>query len=78
VDKSQVNRHKVNLLLSKFFYSPTDAQVNFLKNSFKIYIEIDIKQLLHVLAKSPSSVSALFELARAPKHVGAVLMSILM
>jgi hypothetical protein len=29
--------------LSKFFYSPTDAQVNCLKNNFKIYIEIDIK-----------------------------------
>jgi hypothetical protein len=28
---------------SKFFYSPTDAQVNCLKNNFKIYIEIDIK-----------------------------------
>ena len=26
-----------------FFYSPTDAQMNCLKNSFKIYIKIDIK-----------------------------------
>ena len=26
-----------------FFYSPTDAQVNHLKNNFKIYIKIDIK-----------------------------------
>jgi hypothetical protein len=25
------------------FYSPTDAQVNCLKNNFKIYIKIDIK-----------------------------------
>ena len=31
------------LILSKFFYSPTDAQVNFLKNNFKIYIKIYIK-----------------------------------
>jgi hypothetical protein len=31
------------LILSKFFYSPTDAQVNCLKNNFKIYIKIDIK-----------------------------------
>jgi hypothetical protein len=26
-----------------FFYSPTDAQANCLKNNFKIYIKIDIK-----------------------------------
>jgi hypothetical protein len=26
-----------------FFYSPTDAQVNCHKNSFKIYVKIDIK-----------------------------------
>ena len=26
-----------------FFFSPTDAQVNCLKNNFKIYIKIDIK-----------------------------------
>jgi hypothetical protein len=29
--------------LSKFFYSPTDAQLNCLKNNFKIYIKADIK-----------------------------------
>ena len=29
-----------------FFYSPTDAQVNCLKNNFKIHIEIDIKTAL--------------------------------
>jgi hypothetical protein len=27
----------------KVFYPPTDAQVNRLKNNFKIYIKIDIK-----------------------------------
>jgi hypothetical protein len=38
-----------NLLNSKylcyqsFFYPPTDAQLNCLKNNFKIYIQIDIK-----------------------------------
>jgi hypothetical protein len=31
------------LSLSKFFYSPTDAQVNCLRNNFKIYIKIDTK-----------------------------------
>jgi len=30
-------------MLSKYFYSPTDAHVNCLKNNFKIYINIDIK-----------------------------------
>jgi hypothetical protein len=29
------------LLYQRFFYSPTDAQVNCLKNNFKIYIKID-------------------------------------
>jgi hypothetical protein len=31
------------LMLLKFFHLPTDAQVNCLKNNFKIYIKIDIK-----------------------------------
>jgi hypothetical protein len=31
------------LILSRFFYSPTDAQVNCLKNNLKICIKIDIK-----------------------------------
>jgi hypothetical protein len=30
-------------MLSELFYSPTDAQLNCLKNNFKIYIKIDIK-----------------------------------
>jgi hypothetical protein len=29
--------------IKAFFYLPTDAQVNCLKNNFKIYIKIDIK-----------------------------------
>ena len=29
--------------MSKFFYSPTDARVNCLKNNIKIYIKINIK-----------------------------------
>ena len=36
--------HTVRLdIIKVFFYSPTDAQVKFLKNNFKIYIKIDIK-----------------------------------
>jgi hypothetical protein len=31
------------LILSKFFYLPTDAQVNYLENNFKIYVKIDTK-----------------------------------
>jgi hypothetical protein len=32
-----------HIVAIRVFYSPTDAQVNCLKNSFKIYINIDIK-----------------------------------
>jgi hypothetical protein len=68
------------LILSKFFYSPTDAQVNYLKNNIRIYIKT-----------APTSGSSLFVLPKvtaitlastnttlpddgvtAPKHVGAV------
>jgi hypothetical protein len=42
-----------------FFYSPTDAQVNFLKNNFKIYIKINIKTAPTCFgAVTPSSGSA--------------------
>jgi hypothetical protein len=34
--------HSVHLDIIKVFYSPTDAQVNCLKNNFKTYIRIDI------------------------------------
>jgi hypothetical protein len=33
----------LHLDIIKDFYSPTDAQLNCLKNNFKIYIKIDIK-----------------------------------
>jgi len=53
------------ILLSKLFYSPTDAQVNCLENSFKIYIKIYIKTASTCFgAFTPSSGSALFELAK--------------
>jgi hypothetical protein len=51
--------------LSKFFYSPNDAQVNSLENNFKIYIKINIKTALTCFgAVTPSSGSALFMLAK--------------
>ena len=33
----------VHLHIIKVFYSPTDIQVNHLKNNFKIYIKMNIK-----------------------------------
>jgi hypothetical protein len=33
----------LHLDANKAYYSPTDAQVNCLKNNFKIYIKFDIK-----------------------------------
>jgi hypothetical protein len=53
------------LILSKFFYPPTDAQLNCLKNNFKIYIKIDIKTALTYFGVvTPSSGSALLVLAK--------------
>jgi hypothetical protein len=52
-------------LISKFFYSPTDAQVNCLKNDLKIYIKIGIKTApTYFSAVTPSSGSALIVLAK--------------
>jgi hypothetical protein len=52
-------------MLSKFFYSPTDARVNCLKNNFKLYIKIYIKTAATCLgAVTPSSGSALLVLAK--------------
>jgi hypothetical protein len=36
------------LILSKFFYSLADAQVNCLKNNIKIYIKINIKTPMYL------------------------------
>ena len=59
------NIHTVHLDIIKVFYSPTDAQVNCLKNNFKIYIKIDIKTALTCFgAVTPSSGSALLVLAK--------------
>jgi len=50
--------------LSKFF-SPTDVQVNCLKNNFKIYIKISLKTALTCFgAVTPSSGSAPVMLAK--------------
>jgi hypothetical protein len=54
-----------NLNIIKVFYSPTDAQVNCLKNNFKIYIKIDIKTAPTCFgAVTPSSGSALLVIAK--------------
>jgi len=49
------------LLLSKFFYSPTDAQMNCLKNNFKIYTKT-VPTCFGTV--TPSSGSALLMLAK--------------
>ena len=58
--------HTVHLdIIKNFFYSPTDAQVNCLKNNFKIYIKIYIETAQTCFgAVTPSSGSALFMLAK--------------
>jgi hypothetical protein len=73
---------------AKTFYSPTDAQVNCLKNNIKTYIKIYIKTApTYFVAVTNSSGSALFVLATvtvalpadgvtALQSVGAVLMLI--
>jgi len=51
-------------IIKVFFHSPTDAQVNCLKDSFKIYIKINIKTAPTCFgAVTPSSGSALPVLA---------------
>jgi hypothetical protein len=52
------------LALSKFFYPPTDAQVNCLKNNFKIYIKIYIKTAPTCFGAITIIRSALFVLAK--------------
>ena len=55
----------MHLDIIKVFYSPTDAQVNCLKNNFKIDIKIDIITTPTCFgAVTPSSGSSLFELAK--------------
>jgi len=50
----------LNVQLTSKFFAPTDVRVNCLKNSFKIYIKIDIKTAPTCFgAVTPSSGSAL-------------------
>ena len=58
--------HTVHLdIIKVFFCSPTDAQVNYLKNNFKIYIKINIKTAPTCFgAVTPSSGSALLVLVK--------------
>jgi hypothetical protein len=69
IKKKQKDFHIHTVLLHlniiKVFYSPTDAQLNCLKNNFKIYIKIDIKTAPTCFgAITPSSGSALLVLAK--------------
>jgi hypothetical protein len=65
---SGFHRDVNEMCVIKDFYPPTDAQVNCLKNNFKIYIKIDTKT-------APTCFGAI---TPSPKHVGAVLMLIFM
>jgi len=47
-----------------FFYSPTDVQVIVLKTILKFTLKLTSQQLQHASVQSPSSGSALFELAK--------------
>jgi hypothetical protein len=73
----------VHLDIIEVFYSPTGAQVNCLKNNFKIYIKIDIKTaptyFVEVIIRALGSTSNALpdDGVTSTKHVGAVLMSIL-
>jgi len=63
--KYSLKLHLGNHLFSTYqersnLYLPTDAQ----QSSFKRMLKFTIKQLLHVSVQSPSSGSALFELAK--------------
>ena len=52
-------------IIKVFFYSPTDAHVNCLKNNFKIYLKIDIKIAPTCFGTvTPSSGSALLVFAK--------------
>ena len=52
-------------MIKVFFYSPTEAQVNLLKNNYKIYIKIDNKTAPTCFGTvTPSSGSALLVLAK--------------
>jgi hypothetical protein len=56
----------LHLDIIKVFHSPTDAQLNCLKNNFKIYIKIDIKTAPTCFgAVTPASGGALFVPAKA-------------
>jgi hypothetical protein len=59
---------KGELMLSKLFYSPTDAQVNCLKNNFKIYIKIDIKT-------APTYFGAVTPIPKFFSFVGSIILS---
>jgi hypothetical protein len=55
----------MHLDIIKVFYSPIDAQVNCIKNNFKIYLKIDIKRAPTCFgAVTPSSGGALLVLAK--------------
>jgi len=67
------------LILSKFYYSPTDVQVNCLKKNFEIYVKIYIKTAPTSFgAFTPSSGSAVLVLAKVTTQQTWVMRSLMM
>jgi hypothetical protein len=66
----------VHLDIIKIFYSPSDAQVNCLKNNFKIYIKTDTDAfqlaILTTVTLTSKSNALPDDGVTAPKHVGTV------
>jgi hypothetical protein len=60
----QIFKRKLQSKIKVFSYSPTDVQLNCLKTILKFTLKLTLKQLQHVSMQSPSSGSALFELAK--------------
>jgi hypothetical protein len=69
-----VNRHNVHII--KVSHPPTEAQVNCLKKNCKIHIKIDVKTAPTLFEQA--QIMRFLMMVIAPKHVGDVLISILM
>jgi hypothetical protein len=75
---------KIYINVKVLFYSPTDAKVNCLKNNLKIYIKVYVKTAptcfgaITIIREPTIRIVRSLMMVIALKHVGAVLMSILM
>jgi len=56
--------HTLRIKNCQSFFSPTDAQLNSLKKNFKITLKLILKSCYMFQRKTPTSGSALLELAK--------------